>query len=45
MKKALTILRDGGTPEERVSFKDLKDDVGFNEYYREEQRYLDEESG
>ena len=32
-----------GTPEERLSFKDLKDDVGFDEYYREEQRYVDEE--
>ncbi len=43
MKKALTILEEGGTPEERVSFKDLKEEVGFEDYYREQGRYVDEE--
>ena len=40
MKKALEVLRDGGTPVERVSFQQLKADVGFDDYYREEQRYV-----
>ncbi len=39
----LATLKNGGTPEERVSFKELKEDVGFDEYYREEERYADEE--
>lgn len=40
MKKALGALRDGGRlVDERVSFDELKDDVGFNDYYREEERY------
>ena len=43
MKKALATLKSGGTPEERVSFRELKEDVGFDEYYREEQRYIDSE--
>ena len=41
MKKALEILKQNGTPEDRVSFQELKDDVGFDEYYREEERYSD----
>lgn len=43
MKKALTILEQGGTPQQRLSFKQLKEDVGFDDYYREEERYADEE--
>ena len=43
MKKALDILKQGGTPEDRISFTELKDDVGFDEYYREEDRYRDGE--
>ncbi len=43
MKKALATLKSGGTPEERVSFRELKEDVGFDEYYREEERYVDSE--
>ena len=39
MKKALAALRAGGTPEERISFQELKEDVGFEDYYREEERY------
>ena len=39
MKKALAILREDGTPVERISFNELKEDVGFEEYYREEERY------
>jgi len=40
MKKALAELKMGGTPEDRISFKELREDVGFGEYYREEERYL-----
>lgn len=43
MKKALEILKSGGTPEERVSFKELKEDVGFDEYEREQRRYVEDE--
>ena len=43
MKKTLAILRKGGTPGERISFKELKEDVGFDEYYREQERYAQEE--
>ena len=43
MKKTLAILSKGGTPGERVSFKELKEDVGFDEYYREQERYAQEE--
>jgi 2-methylisocitrate lyase-like PEP mutase family enzyme len=39
MKRALDNLKRGGTSPERVSFKELKDDVGFEEYYREQERY------
>lgn len=45
MKKALAILRAGGTPGERISFNELKEDVGFDEYYREEERYSPPEDG
>jgi 2-methylisocitrate lyase-like PEP mutase family enzyme len=45
MKKALAILREGGTPTERVSFKELREDVGFDEYYREEQKYAADSEG
>lgn len=43
MKKALAILKSGGTPEERVSFNELKEDVGFDEYEREQRRYVEDE--
>ena len=43
MKKAFEILEQNGTPEDRVSFQELEDDVGFDEYYREEERYSDGE--
>jgi len=43
MKKALAFLKQGGTPQARVSFQELKEDVGFDEYYEEEDRYKDEE--
>jgi len=39
MKRTLATLRGGGTPEPRISFKELKEDVGFDAYYREEQKY------
>ena len=42
-KKALEILEQNGTPEDRVSFQELKEDVGFDEYHREEERYSDGE--
>ena len=40
MKKALAELKMGGTPEDRVSFEELREDVGFDDYYREEERYI-----
>ena len=40
MKKALAELKRGGTSENRVSFKELREDVGFGDYYREEARYI-----
>ena len=43
MKKTLAIFSKGGTPGERISFKELKEDVGFDEYYREQERYAQEE--
>ena len=43
MKKALATLKSGESPQERVSFQELKEDVGFEEYYREEERYVGEE--
>jgi 2-methylisocitrate lyase-like PEP mutase family enzyme len=42
MKRALTALKEGRAPEETISFEELKEDVGFTEYYREEGRYLRE---
>jgi 2-methylisocitrate lyase-like PEP mutase family enzyme len=42
MKRALRALKEGRAPEEVISFEELKDDVGFAEYYREEERYTPE---
>ena len=39
MKRALSALKEGRAPEEAISFDDLKEDVGFSDYYREEERY------
>jgi 2-methylisocitrate lyase-like PEP mutase family enzyme len=39
MKHALEELRSGRLPEDGIPFEELKDDVGFSEYYREEERY------
>lgn len=39
MKRALAALKEGRPPEETISFEELKEDVGFSEYYREEERY------
>jgi 2-methylisocitrate lyase-like PEP mutase family enzyme len=39
MKRALAALKEGRAPEETISFEELKEDVGFPEYYREEERY------
>jgi 2-methylisocitrate lyase-like PEP mutase family enzyme len=39
MKRALRALKEGRAPEETISFEELKDDVGFTEYYQEEDRY------
>ncbi|HXV63629.1 MAG TPA: isocitrate lyase/PEP mutase family protein [Vicinamibacteria bacterium] len=39
MKRALEALRHGRAPAERISFEELKELVGFEEYYREEKRY------
>ncbi len=39
MKRALRALKEGRAPEETISFEELKEDVGFTEYYREEERY------
>lgn len=41
MKKALETLKSGGIPTDRVSFDELKRDVGFDDYYREEERYAE----
>ncbi len=43
MKQALEALKAGTTVEPRVSFSELKADVGFDDYYREEKRYLYED--
>ena len=40
MKKALAELKRGGTPADRISFKELREEVGFEDYYREEARYI-----
>jgi len=42
MKRALATLKEGRAPEETISFEELKEDVGFPEYYREEERYTRE---
>jgi 2-methylisocitrate lyase-like PEP mutase family enzyme len=42
MKRALAALKEGRPPEETISFEELKKDVGFPEYYREEERYARE---
>jgi 2-methylisocitrate lyase-like PEP mutase family enzyme len=42
MKRALAALKEGRAPEETISFEELKEDVGFPEYYREEERYARE---
>jgi 2-methylisocitrate lyase-like PEP mutase family enzyme len=39
MKRALAALKEGRAPEETISFEELKEDVGFPEYYREDERY------
>jgi 2-methylisocitrate lyase-like PEP mutase family enzyme len=40
MKRALQALREGRPPAETISFEELKEDVGFSEYYREVGRYV-----
>jgi 2-methylisocitrate lyase-like PEP mutase family enzyme len=39
MKRALRALRENRPAEDTVSFEELKRDVGFEDYYREESRY------
>jgi 2-methylisocitrate lyase-like PEP mutase family enzyme len=39
VKRALAALKEGRAPEETISFEELKEDVGFPEYYPEEERY------
>lgn len=39
MKEALEAFREGRPPAMRLSFEELKRDVGFEDYYREEERY------
>jgi 2-methylisocitrate lyase-like PEP mutase family enzyme len=39
MKRALRALKEGRAPDETISFEELKDDVGFTDYYQEEERY------
>jgi 2-methylisocitrate lyase-like PEP mutase family enzyme len=39
MKRALAAMKEGRPPEETISFEELKEEVGFSEYYREEERY------
>jgi 2-methylisocitrate lyase-like PEP mutase family enzyme len=45
MKRALEALREHRPPEDSdsVSFEELKRDVGFDDYYREESRYSSED--
>ena len=40
MKKALAELKRGETSADRISFKELREEVGFDDYYREEARYI-----
>jgi len=42
MKRSLAALKEGRAPEETISFEELKETVGFAEYYREEERYARE---
>ena len=42
MKRSLAALKEGRAPEETISFEELKEEVGFPEYYREEKRYADD---
>jgi 2-methylisocitrate lyase-like PEP mutase family enzyme len=39
MKRALRELKSGRLPDGGAPFEELKDDVGFSDYYREEERY------
>ena len=39
MREALAAMKTGRTPERLASFDDIKTIVGFDEYYREEERY------
>ena len=39
MKRALDAVRNGRAPEERIPFQEIREDVGFPEYNREEERY------
>jgi 2-methylisocitrate lyase-like PEP mutase family enzyme len=41
MQRTLGALKAGSKPERLLSFEALKDVVGFNEYYAEEERYSD----
>jgi len=41
MKRALDSLKRGEAPNTGISFDELKDDVGFDDYYREASRYQD----
>ena len=43
MKQALSALRGDGTSPPRISFQQLKDEVGFGDYDREESRYAGED--
>ena len=40
MKKALAELKRGGISANRISFEELREEVGFDDYYREEARYI-----
>lgn len=40
MQRNLAALKAGQEPTELMDFEQLKDCVGFNDYYREEERYL-----
>jgi hypothetical protein len=41
LQGALTAIKGGGVPppESIPSFEEIKDIVGFNDYYKEEERY------
>jgi len=39
MKETLAVLKERGTVPPSLSFNELKEDVGFGEYYEEERRY------